>query len=169
MHRGSVPGDNRSRRAAAGSTGSGGGTSCFDFATGPALWGDPKRLIFKGRASTELSFLGFGTGPVLAGQSGSFLKAGLVQNRHFLALVLVTACQVMSHHVTSRLDILLTEEILHHLRHHMYCNPRAPNLTFLLVKCFPGLAQFTEILHHLAKDGTSCVSQYIKWGERGCK
>ena len=41
-------------------------------------------------------------GRVLAGQNGSFLKAGLVQNRHFWAVALVTACQVMSRHVTSR-------------------------------------------------------------------
>ena len=25
-------------------------------------------------------------------------------------------------------ELLLTEEFLHHLRHHMYCNPRAPQL-----------------------------------------
>ena len=48
------------------------------------LWGGPKRLIFEGRASTESSCLGFGTAPgVVEGQNGSFLKAGLVQNRHF--------------------------------------------------------------------------------------
>ena len=102
--------------------------------------GEPKRPILKGRASTESSFLGFGPGPggpkrllfhfwalvrVRAferSKNGSFLKAALVQNRHFLALgrvralerpgycrivifeplALVPACQVMSRHVTSR-------------------------------------------------------------------
>ena len=38
--------------------------------------GEPKRLLLKGRACTESSFLGFGTGPGVG-------EAGLVQNRHF--------------------------------------------------------------------------------------
>ena len=38
--------------------------------------GEPKRLLFKGRACTESSFLGFGTGPGVG-------EARLVQNRHF--------------------------------------------------------------------------------------
>ena len=66
--------------------------------------GGPKRVIFKGRACTESSFLGFGTGPGVGEvQNGSVLKAGIVQHGHLKALVLVTACQVMSRHATSRL------------------------------------------------------------------
>ena len=54
--------------------------------------GEPKRPILKGRACTESSFLGFGPGPgVREVQNGSFLKAALVQNRHFWALVRVRA------------------------------------------------------------------------------
>ena len=74
-----------------------------------ALWygsgsGGSKRLIFKGRACTESSYWGFGTGPGFGEvQNGSFIQAALVQNRHFWALALVTACQVMSRRVTSRL------------------------------------------------------------------
>ena len=46
--------------------------------------GEPKRFIFKGRACTESSFLDFGTGPGFGEvQNGSFIKAALVQNRHF--------------------------------------------------------------------------------------
>ena len=45
---------------------------------------------FKGRASTESSFLGFGTGPGSGQvQNGQFLKAGLLQNRHVRPLVRV--------------------------------------------------------------------------------
>ena len=62
--------------------------------------------------------------------------------------------QTFLHGVTSPSnDLLLTEEILHHLSHHMYCNPRAPNLTLVLAKLFLGLALLTEILHHLAEEG----------------
>ena len=51
--------------------------------------------FFKGRACTESSLLSFRTGPGVGEvQDGSFLKAGLVQNGHFSALVLVTACHV---------------------------------------------------------------------------
>ena len=53
--------------------------------------------------------------------------------------------------------LLLTEEILHHLSHHMYCNPRAPNLILVFVKWFLGLAPLTEILHHLAEEGGPCT------------
>ena len=54
--------------------------------------GEPKRLILKGRACTESSFLGFGLGTgVREVQNGSFLKAALVQNRHFWALGRVRA------------------------------------------------------------------------------
>ena len=35
----------------------------FGFWSGSGGWGGPKRLLFKGRACTESSFLGFGTGP----------------------------------------------------------------------------------------------------------
>ena len=43
-------------------------------------------------ACTESSFLGFGPGAgVREVQNGSFLKAALVQNRHFWALVRVRA------------------------------------------------------------------------------
>ena len=53
------------------------------FAAGPGSAGS-KRFIFKGRACTESSFLGFGTGPGVGEvQSGSFLKAGQVQHGHF--------------------------------------------------------------------------------------
>ena len=46
----------------------------------------PKRPILKGHACTESSFLGFGPGPgVREVENGSFLKAALVQNRHFWA------------------------------------------------------------------------------------
>ena len=54
--------------------------------------GEPKRLLLKGRACTESSFLVFGPGPgVREVQNGSFLKAALVQNRHFWTLVRVRA------------------------------------------------------------------------------
>ena len=63
------------RRASTGNSGASTG--------GSRRSGEPKRLIFKGRASTESSFLGFGTGPGVGEvQNGSSLKAGLVQNRH---------------------------------------------------------------------------------------
>ena len=58
-------------------------SSFLRFGAGPGSGGS-KRLIFKGRAYTESSFLDFGTGPGFGEvQNGSFIKAVLVQNRHF--------------------------------------------------------------------------------------
>ena len=55
--------------------------------------GEQKRLILKGRACRESSFLGFGSGPGFGEvQNGSFETTGLVQNRQFSALVRVRAC-----------------------------------------------------------------------------
>ena len=43
----------------------------------------PNGSFFKGRACTESSFLGFGTGPGVGEvPNGTFFKAGLVQHRH---------------------------------------------------------------------------------------
>ena len=58
-------------------------SSFLRFGAGPGSGGS-KRLIFKGRACTESSFLDFGTGLGFGEvQNGSFIKAALVQNRHF--------------------------------------------------------------------------------------
>ena len=58
-------------------------SSFLRFGTGPGSGGS-KRFIFKGRACTESSFLDFGTGPGFREvQNGSFIKAAIVQNRHF--------------------------------------------------------------------------------------
>ena len=55
----------------------------------------PNGSFFKGRACTESSFLAFGAGPGSAVQTVHFLKAGLVQNRHFWVLARVRALAVI--------------------------------------------------------------------------
>ena len=49
----------------------------------------------------------------------------------------------------------------------MHCNPRAPDLTLVLVKCFLGLAPLTEILHHLAEEGALCASHFLNGESEG--
>ena len=53
--------------------------------------GEPKRLIFRGRACTELSFLAFAAGPGSGGSKRLIFKGRACTNRHFWPLVRVRA------------------------------------------------------------------------------
>ena len=74
-------------------------SSCLRFGTGPGS-GEPKWLISKGRASTELHLWTFVRVRALSGGPKRLIFKGRA-SAESSALVLVTACQVMSHHVIS--------------------------------------------------------------------